>query len=345
MSNNTVTIADIARHAGVGTATVDRVMNKRSGVNTETMQKVMDAIKALGEPAVMRGRPRQKDGFRFAYVLPDGDSAFFNQLERLIAQTAGDFRHQHITQVTYRLNADDPAGFAAELARLGNYDGIVLVAPDVPSVKLAINDLVRSGVHVVTLFSDVAGSMREGFVGADNRAAGRTAGLLLARMAAAPEADTLLLLSQATRMSGEIERRIGFTQVLEERFENLRVERCLDLPADDAGVCKALAGVFVDKMDTSRLAGVYSVGIGTQGIVKALDSLQLLRKPGLIAHDFTDAHQALLIQGPLSFVLHQDIHYCVLTAARVLRGLCENVRGALNVVQPRVEILTVENLH
>jgi LacI family transcriptional regulator len=29
----------------------------------------------------------------------------------------------------------------------------------------------------------------------------------------------------------------------------------------------------------------------------------------------------------------------------VLRALCENLRGALNVVQPRVEILTAENLH
>ena len=343
--NNTATIADIARHAGVGTATVDRVLNKRAGVNAETMQKVMDAVKALGEPSVLRGRPRQKDGFRFAYVLPEGNTPFFNQLERLVAQTAGDFRHQHITEVTYRFNAEDAASFAAELARLGDYDGIALLAPDVPAVKLAINDLVRAGVHVVTLFSDVAGSMRAGFVGADNRAAGRTAGLLLARMAAAPEGDTLLLLSQATRLSGEIERRIGFTQVLEERFAGLRVERCLDLPSNDEAVAAALTKVLTGGMDTTRLAGVYSVGVGTQGIVHALKVLELRRSPGLVAHDITEPHQALLVQGPLSFVLHQDIHYCVLTAARVLRGLCENVRGALNVVQPRVEILTAENLH
>lgn len=345
MSQNTATIADIARHAGVGTATVDRVLNKRPGVNAETMQKVMDAVKALGEPVVLRGRPRQQAGFRFAYVLPDADVPVFNQLERLIAQTAGDFRHQHITEVTHRLHADDPVGFSAELARMGDYDGIALVAPDLPAVKLAINELVRSGVHVVTLFSDVAGSMREAFVGADNRAAGRTAGLLLARMAAPPQRDTLLLLSQATRMSGEIERRIGFTQVLEERFASLKVERCLDLPADDAGVAQALAGAFAAGIDATRLAGVYSVGVGTQGVVRALDALHLAHVPGLVAHDVTDPHQALLMQGPLSFVLHQDIHYCVLTAARVLRGLCENVRGALNVVQPRVEILTAENLH
>ena len=59
---------------------------------------------------------------------------------------------------------------------------MAVMAPDLPPVKLAINELARTGVHVVTLFSDVAGSMRETHVGADNRAAGRTAGLLLGRM-------------------------------------------------------------------------------------------------------------------------------------------------------------------
>ena len=58
-----------------------------------------------------------------------------------------------------------------------------------------------------------------------------------------------------------------------------------------------------------------------------------------------DREATFLIGGELSYVLNQDIYYCVLTAARVLRGLCENVRGALSVVQPRVEILTAENIH
>jgi len=343
--NNTATIADIARHAGVGTATVDRVLNKRPGVNAETTQKVVDAIKALGEPTILRGRPRLKDGFRFAYVLPEADTPFFSRMERLIAQAAGDFRHQHITEVTHRLDASDPILFASELSTLGGYDGVALVAPDLPAIKLAINDLVRSGVHVVTLFSDVAGSMREAFIGADNRAAGRTAGLLLARMAFAPEHDTLLMLSQATRMSGEIERRIGFVQVLEDRFAHLKVARQLDLPTDEAGIASVLNKMFANDIDITRLAGVYSVGLGTSGVVKALAAQGLESPPGLVAHDFTEQHQSLLLDASLSYVLHQDVRYCVLTAARVLLGLCENVRGALNVVQPRVEILTAENLH
>jgi len=340
---STPTISDIARLAGVGTATVDRVLNRRPGVNADTVQKVMQVVADLGTPP-QPGRPRRGENFRFAYVLPAEAAPFFGLIERQIAQAAGDFRHQHITEVTHRIDAGDAAHFAAELARLGDCQGVALLAPDMPPIKLAINELVRGGTHVVTLISDVAGSMRETHIGADNRAAGRTAGLLLARMAQPGRRDTLLLSSQATRLSAEIDRRIGFAQVLEERFPQLRLVRTPDLPADDAGAAEALTQ-FLAGTDLARVAGIYNVGTGSTGVTRALAAAGLAGAVGAIAHDFTDEHRALLGSDALSYVLHQDIHYCVLAAARVLLALCENVRGALNVVQPRVEILTAENLH
>jgi LacI family transcriptional regulator len=342
------TIADIARIAGVGTATVDRVLNRRPGVNADTVQRVMQVVADLGTPP-QPGRPRRGENFRFAFVLPADDSPFLGLLDRQIAQSAGDFRHQHITEVTHRLDASDPAAFAAQLALLGDSgqpcQGVALLAPDLPPIKLAINQLVRAGVHVVTLFSDVAGSMRGTHIGADNRAAGRTAGLLLGRMAAAPTGGTLLLSSQATRLTCEIERRIGFAQVLEERFPQLRLLRTPDLPADDDGAAAALQAFLQNDVDLERLAGIYNVGSGSVGVVRALAAFGLGSRIGVVAHDFTDEHRDLLGSGALSYVLHQDIHYCVLAAARVLRAACESVRGALNVVQPRIEILTAENLH
>ena len=84
---------------------------------------------------------------------------------------------------------------------------------------------------------------------------------------------------------------------------------------------------------------------GRSRTARALAEAGLVTHAGVAVHDFTDEHASLLSANALSYVLHQDIHYCVLTAARVLRALCENVRGALNVVQPRIEILTAENLH
>lgn len=344
MSSVPPTIAEIARLAGVGTATVDRVLNRRPGVNAETVQRVLQVVGERGAPQ-QPGRPRRGENFRFAFVLPADDSPFLNLVERHIALAAGDFRHAHITEVTHRIDTREPQRFAAELAQVGECEGIALLAPDLPPVKLAINELVRAGVHVVTLFSDVAGSMRETCIGTDNRAAGRTAGLLLARMADAASRDTLLLSSQATRLSAEIERRIGFAQVVEERFPGLRMLRTPDLPADDEGACNALCSFLQAGTEPARVAGIYNVGSGSAGVVRALEASGLAPTAGAITHDFTDAHRALLAANGLSYVLHQDIHYCVLTAARVLRALCENVRGALNVVQPRIEILTAENLH
>ncbi len=337
------TIAEIARLAGVGTATVDRVLNRRPGVNADTVQRVMNVVGELGSPQ-QPGRPRRGENARFAFVLPADASPFLGLVDRQIAQAAGDFRHQHITEITHRIDAADPARFAAELAAMDGYDGIALVAPDLPAVKLAINELVRAGVHVVTLFSDVAGSMRETCIGTDNRAAGRTAGLLLGRAAGRNSRDTLLLASQATRLSAEIERRIGFAQVIEERFPNLRMARTPDLPADDAGAESALLAHLRSGVETERIAGLYLVGSGAIGAARAFEAAGLSDHTSLVAHDFTDEHRTLLGADRLAFVLHQDIHYCVLAAARVLRALCENVRGALNVVQPRIEILTAENL-
>jgi hypothetical protein len=48
---STATVADIAARAGVGTATVDRVLNKRPGVNADTVRRVLQAVAEVGGPA------------------------------------------------------------------------------------------------------------------------------------------------------------------------------------------------------------------------------------------------------------------------------------------------------
>ncbi len=343
----TATIADIARQAGVGTATVDRVINGRSGVHADTVSKVMKILEGAGSTP-QRGRPRQRDNLRLAFILPGDNTPFLDQVERQIAHLASDLRHLHITEITHRLDASDPAEFASALGKTvnaGMFDGVALLAPDLPAVKLAVNAMVRAGVHVVTLLSDVAGSQREAYIGSDNRAAGRTAGLLLGRMIGQPERRTVLLASQSTRLSGEIERRIGFAQVIEERFAHLTVLRTPDLPADDAGAEAMLSEWLRTSCDTRTVAGIYNVGAGSAGVTQALQALGLTSQIPVVAHDFTDVHRTLLGCDKLAYVLDQNIHYCVLSAAKVLQGLCDNVRGAVSVTSPRLDILTAENLH
>ena len=72
---NVATIAAIAARAGVGPATVDRVLNGRPGVNAETMQRVLQVVSELGSPP-MPGRPRLASSFRFLFVLPPDPRPF-----------------------------------------------------------------------------------------------------------------------------------------------------------------------------------------------------------------------------------------------------------------------------
>jgi LacI family transcriptional regulator len=343
MSNN-ITITHIAQAAGVSTATVDRVLNNRPGVNPATVQKVRDAVAALGAGNPTRGRPRLTPNYKFAFVLPANRRGFFDMVDRVIAQAAGDFRHQHITQVTHRLSTGHARDFAMELADLGDFDGIALLAPDIPPVKLAVNALVRSGVHVVTLFSDVPGSMRETFIGADNRAAGRTAGLLLGRSLPRHEPGLCALLSPATRYAAEIDRRIGFVQVIEERFPNTKLVRVNDVPESEDDAWRTARTELTDNAVGGRLHALYNVGPGSWGVSRALAELGYDASLCFAAHDLVETHRTMLVSNALSYVLHQDVFYAVMAAARVLRSLCEGMRGALAVSNPRIEILTAENI-
>jgi LacI family transcriptional regulator len=339
-----VTITQIAEAAGVGTATVDRVLNNRPGVNPATVERVQAVMQKLGANMPTRGRPRVSANYRFAFVLPAVRRGFFDLVDRVIAQTAGDFRHQHITEVTHRLPADDPSQFAAQLAAMTDFDGIALLAPDVPGVKLAINELVRAGVHVVTIFSDVPGSMRETYIGVDNRAAGRTAGILLGHSLPVDSPSRCLLLSPATRYAAEIDRTIGLTHLLEERFAHVTPVHVTDLPdAEDSAYTftrETLTRLAVD----GPISAVHIVSAGSHGITRALEGLGNATSVRVAAYELIETHRSLLISGHLSYVLHQDVHYSVLTAGKVLRSLCDGVRGALSIGNPRVEIATVENL-
>jgi LacI family transcriptional regulator len=47
MTMTKITIQDVAQRAGVSVATIDRVLNRRPGVRSQTVEKVESAIREL----------------------------------------------------------------------------------------------------------------------------------------------------------------------------------------------------------------------------------------------------------------------------------------------------------
>ena len=74
------TFSDIARQAGVGTATVERVLNGRGGVRPATAAKVIAAARALDYP---RRLPEVHRGLlRIEVILVRPETTFFRRLSR-----------------------------------------------------------------------------------------------------------------------------------------------------------------------------------------------------------------------------------------------------------------------
>lgn len=78
-----VTIKDVARHSGVSSMTVSRVINDSERVSPETRQRVEKAIAELGyvPSRLARGLIRQKTG-TLALIVPDVANPFFTLIVR-----------------------------------------------------------------------------------------------------------------------------------------------------------------------------------------------------------------------------------------------------------------------
>src|SRR5688500_7347876 len=73
-------LQDIARHAGVGIATVHRVLNERGNVAPATAQRVIQAARELGLKRILP-RPHSR-GLRLEVMLARPDTPFLDRLNR-----------------------------------------------------------------------------------------------------------------------------------------------------------------------------------------------------------------------------------------------------------------------
>jgi LacI family repressor for deo operon, udp, cdd, tsx, nupC, and nupG len=75
------TIRDVAKLAGVSTATVSRVLNEEKTVNNETKERVLDAIKKLNyRPNTIAKNFRQNKTDSIIVVVPDITNTFFSKI-------------------------------------------------------------------------------------------------------------------------------------------------------------------------------------------------------------------------------------------------------------------------
>jgi len=329
------TISLIAREAGMSTATVDRVLNDRDGVRGKTRDRVLAIANRLGY-FVQAGDAASQD-VRVDFVLPAGTNSFMTALGQHLLEEAG--ARADVRARLHLIEGFDANKLAHKLYELRDQTQAVgLVGLDHPQVRDAIMALRDSGVHVSTLVSDIPISARLGYVGIDNRAAGRLAALLLGRFLPQQGEQKVAVFVGSLAYRGHEEREMGFRSLLSEEFPHLRIARILEI-GDDRDRAYA---VTQDLLRQEPPHAIYNIGAGNQGIARALQEARVAPRVVFVGHDLTEATRRLLLDRTMDAVIDQNPR---VEAREIVKLLVAAVKGAPEPSYlPRLQVIFRENI-
>lgn len=344
-------VIDIAAAAGVSTATVDRVLNGRAGVRPATLQKVMKAAAALDYlPESDLYKAMLPAPMELVFLLPPRSNRYMQMLGDYIGFAADHLTPFNVRCKCHHIEGFNPRVLAQRLLHHGRQAaGVAFMALEHPLVREAVNQLVQEGVHVVTLISDLSNSARTAYVGMDNRAAGRTAGYLLARFLgreithprAGRKPGKIAMIAGSLSYRGHEEREMGFLHALEELCPQVQVVGLRE-GHDDADTNYTQARTLLEQYPD--LAGIYNIGGASDGVARALRQCGRAHEVVFIGHGLTPDTRGLLIDGTLDAVLTQHPQNMIMNCVRIFSNLRERKEALTGVEPVRISVILRENL-
>ncbi len=335
-------IADIARMSGVSTATVDRVLNHRPGVRASTVQRVLKAAAELDylPEADLRAAMAPKP-MRVAFLLPAGTNRYLTGLGQLVRASEAALAPLGVKAQVEFIKSFNPELLARSLLQhWRKVDGVAFMALEHPAVREAVNELAERNVPTVTLISDVQNCRRAACIGLDNRAAGRTAGHLIARFAGRRPAKVAMIAGSLSYRAHE-ERELGFLAYLAEAAPEVEVLGLREAHDDEGESYRQTRTLLAHHPD---LAGIYNIGGGAGGVARALKEARRERDVVFVGHGLTAETRAMLIDGTLDAVLNQDARSAMLAAAAVFANLRTGREAMHGIDAPRIDVIFRENL-
>ena len=295
------TIPDIARRAGLSTATVDRALNGRPGVSAANRHRVLKAAEELGVlPSEGMVRLPSRPA-RLVFLIPFSQNSFMRDMARSITDLSTGLPLVASCNIV-TMGGIGPEALERALDSVSsNTHGVGIVSTDDPRSRAAIDRLCESGIRVVTIASDLPESRRSSYVGVDNRTAGRTAGQLMGMLTRGRGGSVALILG-SSRFHGHSERERGFRDHLSEELPHLAIASAIETGEDNRRSNAATRDLLRKQPD---LIGIYCIGAGRTGIIEAVEDSGVER-PRLIMHDLTDSSREWLEKDQADVVIDQN---------------------------------------
>src|SRR5690606_14339188 len=155
-------IKDIAKHAGVSTGPVDKVLNNRGGVSKATEAKILQAIKELGyKPNIFASRLKSAKEYRIAVITPSAtpEIPYWGQHQQGFDAALQELQPYGIKLEMLRFSQNEVLSFkdAVSKAILGNFQGVLMVPVFREDTLRLLNAMNQNNTPVVFFDSNITG--------------------------------------------------------------------------------------------------------------------------------------------------------------------------------------------
>ncbi|WP_322784548.1 LacI family DNA-binding transcriptional regulator [Verminephrobacter aporrectodeae] len=335
-------LADVAHRAAVSVATADRVLHDRTGVRESTRKRVLEAAARLDYiPEGTLAKMLHPACTRLSFILPEGNNRFISLLAESALRAQEQLAAYNVQCKVRWVESFNAEALSKELLVQGRKsDGIAFIPLEHPLVRDATNHLVDSGVPVMTVASDLSNTRRTAYIGLDNYAAGRTAGLVLGKWSGG-QAGQVVMICGSLSYRGHGERELGFQHLLQESFPELEITGVREGHDDPERTYQQTNELIAQH---KRLVGIYNVGGGAEGVGRALKKAGLAGKVSFVGHELTPETRGFLIDATMAGVIHQNPQLEVMNCVRTLANLREGKKPQEGIEPLRIALIVRENL-
>ena len=299
-----VTVQTIAKEANVSVGTVDRALNNRGRINPETCRRILEIADRLGyhpnKIASALGRQRK---LRIAAITPCNPFFFYRHLRDGFEDAVREILDYGVTVdqiLCDSLGFEDQKKVLLSLDR-SLYDGIALNAGS-DGLEPYINDIVDSGIPVVTFNSDAKNSKRSFFVGENAIKSGRLAGDMMGRLLGGR--GKVAVLTSFFHPGAAADRRGGFLEALS-NYPGIKVVSDEEYSDNEEIAYSAVCKVMQEHPDLDGLFSNSATGSFASGKYVE-EHLDLKKKPVLIGYDVTESVERYLKNGIFDMAIDQE---------------------------------------
>ena len=317
------TISEIARMAGVGTATVDRVLNDRGNVRDETKRKVYDAAVAVGYHAVPLLRERVQSDLpvrKLGILLQKENQDFYQRLlqefERHVSERP-DIRGQADIVFAKSQDPNEHAELMAELGRRN--DAVAATAVNHHETARVVRDLREANTPVFALMNDFGQGLRHAYVGLNNMKVGRIAGWAIKN--ALHNKGKIAVFVGGSRWHGHELRETGFRSYFREHSTHHELlETLINLETRNV-TYEATLDLLYRYPD---LKGIFVAGGGMEGAIQAVREKRAPGEVAMVVTELTRVSQSALQDGYVTLINSTPLERLCQVLVQAMADACEN---------------------